>query len=186
MSLHSLKSGLGAYAKDIKLNLDSILSEEGAPDLSLNQIYGIALASAYGARDRCVVDAIYDEVLSVLSDAEIEAAKAAVAIMGMNNVYYRFVHLVSDKDYGKLPANLRMQVIGKPGIEKVDFELYSLAVSAINGCGMCMDAHVHEVTKAGVSKTGVQSCIRIASVISAAAQAVFVGNHEVAERLQAV
>jgi alkyl hydroperoxide reductase subunit D len=89
----------------------------------------------------------------------------------MNNVYYRFVHLVSDKEYGKLPAKLRMNVIGSPGIAKVDFELYALAVSAINGCGMCMDAHVHEVAKAGVSRVGVQSAIRIAAVVNATAQA---------------
>jgi len=78
---------------------------------------------------------------------------------------------MEDKDYSKLPAKLRMNVIGSPGIPKVDFELYSLAVSSINGCGMCMEAHVHEVTKGGVSKTGVQSAVRIASVINAAAQA---------------
>jgi alkyl hydroperoxide reductase subunit D len=65
-----------------------------------------------------------------------------------------------------------MQIIGKPGVEKIDFELTSLAVSAINGCGMCIDAHVAQATKAGVTKQGVQSTIKIASVINAAAQAV--------------
>lgn len=64
-----------------------------------------------------------------------------------------------------------MNVIGSPGIDKADFEMMSLAISAINGCGMCMDAHVHEITKVGISKQGVQSCIRIAAVINAAAQA---------------
>jgi alkyl hydroperoxide reductase subunit D len=66
-----------------------------------------------------------------------------------------------------------MNVIGNPGIAKVDFELYCLAVSAINGCGMCMEAHVHEVEKAGTSKLGVQSAIRIASVINSLAQAFY-------------
>ena len=176
MELQTLKSQLGDYAKDTKLNLGSILTEEGATDLSQNQIYGIALASAYATKNMATIQALLSESALALSAVEINAAKAAAAIMAMNNVYYRFVHLVGDKDYGKLPAKLRMNVIGAPGIAKVDFELYSLAVSAINGCGMCMDAHVHEVTKAGISKTGVQSCIRIAAVINAVAQAQIIGS----------
>lgn len=185
MNIQTLKNQLGDYAKDTKLNLGSVLSEEGAPDLKLNQIMGIALASAYSTKDATVIAAVAGEASSVLSEAEMNAAKAAATIMGMNNVYYRFLHLVHDKDYGKMPAKLRMNVIGAPGIEKVDFELYSLAVSAINGCGMCMDAHVHEVTKSGVSKTGVQSCIRIAAVINAAAQAVCIGALEEISRAAA-
>lgn len=170
MTIDHLKSTLGEHARDIKLNLGSVLSEEGAPGLSLPQIYGIALASAYATRDGALIGAILADA-SMLGDAHRQAAKSAATIMAMNNIYYRFSHLVSDKDYSSMPARLRMNVIGNPGIDKVDFELMSLAVSAINGCGMCMDAHVHEVIKAGISKQGVQSCIRIASVINAAAQA---------------
>lgn len=177
MSLQELKSQLGEYAKDIKLNLGSVLTEEGAPDLKQNQIYGIALASAYATKNPVVVSAVLHEA-SVLSAEEIHAAKGAATIMAMNNIYYRFTHLVSDKEFAKMGAKLRMNVIGAPGIAKVDFELYSLAVSAINGCGMCMDAHVHEVVKAGVSKTGVQSAVRIAAVINAAAQAVTIKDME--------
>ena len=157
------------------------LSPEGAADLTPNQIAGIALASAYATRSVAVIDALKQEFASTLSDAERNATKAAASVMAMNNVYYRFAHLVSDKDYAKLPAKLRMNVIGSPGIPKVDFELYSLAISAINGCGMCMDAHVAEVTKAGISKTGVQSCIRVASVVNAAAQALAIGETEAAQ-----
>lgn len=170
MSLSTLRNALGDYAKDTKLNLGKVFEEDGAPGLSQTQVYAIALASAYASKHADVVHAITAET-AALPAAHIEAAKAAATIMGMNNVYYRFLHLVSDKEYSKMPANLRMNIIGNPGIDKVDFELMSLAVSAINGCGMCMDAHVHEVVKGGVSKQGVQSAIRIAAVIMAAAQA---------------
>jgi alkyl hydroperoxide reductase subunit D len=170
-----LRSSLGEYAKDIKLNLGNVLSEEGAPGLQANQIAAIALASAYATKQPQVIAAIAEQAAEHSSPEEIEAAKAAATIMGMNNIYYRFVHLASDKDYQTMPANLRMNVIGKPGIEKVDFEMMSLAVSAINGCGMCIDAHVHEVVKAGISKQAVQSVIRIAAVVNAAAQAVEIG-----------
>lgn len=175
MSLESLKDTLGDYAKDIKLNASTVLTTDGAPDLTLNQIAGIALASAYATKNAQVVAAISAEVTATLSEAELAAAKAAATIMGMNNVYYRFVHLVGG-DYAKMPAKLRMNVIGQPGIAKVDFELYSLAVSAMNGCGMCMEAHVHEVAKGGISPLGVQSAIRIAAVVSALAQAQFVAT----------
>ena len=99
------------------------------------------------------------------------AARAAAAIMGMNNVYYRFVHLVGNDEYAKLPAKLRMNVIGSPGIDKTDFELYSLAVSAINGCGACVAAHEKVVRKAGIAAEGVQSAVRIAAVIHGVAVA---------------
>ena len=168
MSLEQLKDQLPDYAKDIRLNLSSVLTAEGAPDLSINQIHGVALSSAYATRNQTVIAAIKAEVS--LSDAEHEAAKAAATIMGMNNIYYRFVHLVGDEEYKKMPAKLRMNIIGAPGIPKVDFELYSLAVSAINGCGMCIEAHNHDVLKAGGTKIGIQSAIRIAAVINATAQ----------------
>jgi alkyl hydroperoxide reductase subunit D len=103
-----------------------------------------------------------------LSAEALTAAKAAAAIMGMNNIYYRFVHLVGG-DYEKLPARLRMNIIGKPGIEKVDFELWSLAVSAVNGCGMCLTAHEKVVRDGGLSQEQVQAAVRIAAVVHAVA-----------------
>lgn len=174
MSLPQLRSSLGEYAKDIKLNLGSVLTEEGAPGLTLNQISQIAIASAYATKEKKVIAAIKDELAGNLSEVELNAAKAAATIMAMNNVYYRFIHLSSDKEYASLPANLRMNIMAKPGVDKVDFELTSLAVSAVEGCGMCIDSHIREVNKHGISKEGVQSSIRIASVINAAAQAVLI------------
>lgn len=173
--LSGLKNALGPYAKDIKLNLSAVLREDPGSSLSVKQIAGIALASAYATKHPDVINAIHGELAGELDEADINAAKAAATMMAMNNVYYRFVHLASDKEYGKMAAGLRMNVVGNPGVEKVDFELYSLAVSAINGCGMCIDAHVMQVEKAGVSKPGVQHTIRIASVLTASAQALIIG-----------
>lgn len=175
MSVQELRNSLGEYAKDIKLNIGNVLSEEGAPGLSQSQIYQIALGSAYATKNPTVINAVKAEVEGKLSEAETNAVKAAATIMAMNNIYYRFIHLASDKDFGTMPANLRMNVMANPGIPKVDFELISLAVSAIEGCGMCMDAHVREVVKGGVSKQGTQSAIRIAATINAAHQAVVIG-----------
>ena len=131
--------------------------------------YGCFLASAWATGNPALIRAITGEVDGKLSAEAVNAAKAAAAVMGMNNVYYRFVHLASAKDYKTLPARLRMNVIANPGVEKADFELWSLAVSAINGCGMCIDAHDTELRTHGVTAEQIQTAVRIASVVNAAA-----------------
>jgi alkyl hydroperoxide reductase subunit D len=161
----TLKNLLPEYAKDLRLNVSTVLSPEGAPGLTEQQILATALASAVAARNSTLLRGIEALVSGHLDPAQIDAARAAATIMGMNNVYYRFTHLVGSDDYRTLPAKLRMSVIGNPGVPKVDFELYSLAVSAINGCGTCVAAHEKVVRAAGVSVEGVQSAVRIAAVI---------------------
>lgn len=169
-SVEAIRDALPDFAKDIRLNLGNVLSEDGAPELTLKQIHHIVLVSAYATRNAQLVGAVEAEV-STLSEAEIQATKAAATIMAMNNVYYRFVHLSNDAEFKTMPAKLRMNVIANPGVPKVDFELMSLAVSAINGCGMCIEAHAHELQKQGSSKLQIQSAIRIAATMNATAQA---------------
>ena len=171
MTLEQLKNQLPDYAKDIRLNLSMIFGEEGAPDLTKNQLYAIALASAYAGKNAAVIASI--ETLAEeaqLSEAEKLGAKSAASIMAMNNIYYRFLHLSNDAAFAALPAKLRMNVIGNPGTDKIDFELNCLAVSAINGCGMCIESHTHALLKAGVSKLAIQSSIRVAAILQAVAQ----------------
>ena len=165
MDFTNLKNLIPDHGRDLKLNLGVVLSVEGSPGLSAEQIAGVALASTVAARNPTLLAEIETQASSVLDAAHVSAARAAATIMGMNNGYYRFTHLVGNDEYAKLPARLRMNVIGNPGIDKTDFELYSLAVSAINGCGSCMAAHEKIVRKAGVTAEGVQSAVRIAAVI---------------------
>jgi len=169
MSLDDIKGQLPDYAKDLRLNLDSVLSESGAPGLNPKQIAIIAIASAIASRHEPLTTAIVQRFAGTLSEAEANAARAAAAIMAMNNVYYRFTHLVGDAEYGTLRANLRMNVMANPGAEKVDFELASLAVSAINGCGMCMESHEKTLKKHNVPALAIQSAARIAAVLHAVA-----------------
>jgi len=165
MSLEALRNRLPDYAKDLKLNLGSLATE---PVLDQQKLAGTFVASAMATGNAEVIKAIVAEFGPKLSAEALTAAKAAAGIMGMNNVYYRFVHLVGG-DYATLPAKLRMNVIGKPGVDKVDFELWSLAVSAINGCGMCMESHEKVVKHGGVTTEQVQAAVRVASVVNAAA-----------------
>ena len=166
MSLDALKSSLPDYAKDLKLNIGSLANETLLTD---QQKYGCFLAVAHAIGEPRTLQAIVGEVGDKLSPEAIRAAKAASAIMGMNNVYYRAIHLVSNTTYRTLPARLRMNVIGAPGIEKADFELYSLAVSAVNGCGMCLDAHEAELRKHGLTSEQIQAGLRIGAVVNGVA-----------------
>jgi lipoyl-dependent peroxiredoxin subunit D len=164
MALNDLKSALPDYAKDLKLNLGSVI---GNSDLPAQQLWGTVLACAIASRSAKVLAELEPEAKSNLKPEAYTAAKAAAAVMAMNNVYYRTRHLLSDPEYGNLRAGLRMNVIGNPGVEKVDFELWSLAVSAINGCGMCLDSHEQVLRNAGVSRETIQEAFKIAAVLQA-------------------
>jgi alkyl hydroperoxide reductase subunit D len=169
MSLDSIRDRIPEYARDLKLNLGSVLAPTGAPGLNEKQIAMIALATAIASRNGDLTQGIEAWAKPQLDDASINAARAAAAIMGMNNIYYRFLHLVEDSEYQTMPARLRMNVIGNPGIDKLDFELLSLAVSAVNGCGLCVSSHEKKLREGGVGRETIQSAVRIASVIHAVA-----------------
>jgi len=169
MSIDSIKQRIPDYAKDLKINLGNVLDPDQHDKLSAAQVWGTALACAIASRNRDLIEAVEADAAETLDAAYLNAARSAAAIMGMNNIYYRFLHLAGNDEYGRMQAKLRMTVIGNPGIDKADFELMSLAVSAINGCGMCIDSHEKVLTQAGVSAEAIQNAVRIAAVVHAVA-----------------
>ena len=166
MSIDQLKSSIPDFAKDVRLNLSTLASDE---TLTPQQKYGLMVACGIASRNPVVKAALVAEAAPHLEPAVLAAAKSAASIMAMNNVYYRFSHLVSNPEYRTMPAKLRMNVIGNPGVDKVTFELASLAVSAINGCGACLDSHERVVRQHDVSAQGVQSALKIGAVVHAVA-----------------
>lgn len=172
MNTDGLINMLPETAKDARLNVSSVLSETGAMGLSAEQIAMITLACALAADHHKVIDAVTTAVEDVLDTTAVDAARTANSIMAMNNVYYRFVHLVEDNNYATMPAKLRMNGMKSSGVETVDFELMSMAVSAINGCGMCMKSHNQTLLKHGVSAEAIQSAVRIAAVIHSVARTI--------------
>jgi len=166
MPLKDFAEALPDYAKDLRLNLTSILSDQLLGDERKN---GLLLACAHGSGYKPLVEAAEAEVAGKISDAYANAARGAAALMAMNNVYYRFVHLVANPEYGTMPAKLRMNFIGSHGIAKADFELFSLAVSAMNGCGMCIDSHERVLLEHGVKSDAIQSAVRVGAVMKALA-----------------
>lgn len=167
MKLDALMDGLPAYAKDLKLNFSSVVRQQ--TELTPQQAWGTLVASAIASRNQELASAVMDEAATHLSPEALEAAKGAAAIMGMNNIFYRFLHLVSNEKYRSMRAGLRMNVIRSHGIDPLDFELWSTAVSAINGCGACVDAHEKTLREKGISEEKILAAVRIASVTHAIA-----------------
>jgi len=165
MSMDALIDGLPNYAKDLKLNYSTLVRQnaETAPQ----RLWGAVVASAVATRNPELTEAVLSEAAKHLSAQALDAAKSAAAVMGMNNIYYRFLHLSSNEKYGTIPAKLRMNALRTHGVDPVDFELWSIAVSAINGCGKCVDSHERVVREKGVSEEEVLAIVRIASVIHA-------------------
>lgn len=166
MSLKDFAETLPDYAKDLRLNLSSILTDQL---LGETRKQGLLLACAHGSGYKPLVDAAEAEVAGKLDEPTANAARGAAAIMAMNNVYYRFVHLASNPEYGTMPAKLRMNFLGLHGTPKDDFELYSLAVSAMNGCGLCIDSHEKVLVGHGVKPDTIQGAARIGAVMKALA-----------------
>ena len=171
-ALDDLRAAMPEVARDIKLNLQAVLRET---TLSAPQKWGVAVAAAAAARNERLRVAVIADALREVAPAVVDDALAAAALMAMNNVYYRFRHLVGQEKgkegYAQKPARLRMNRMVKPAGSKVDFELFSLAVSAINGCGACMSAHEQVVTVGGLTEDQVHDAVRIAATVNAAAVA---------------
>ncbi|HVG24581.1 MAG TPA: carboxymuconolactone decarboxylase family protein [Thermoanaerobaculia bacterium] len=168
-AVEALRSSIPDVAKDIRLNLQSVL-QPGS--LTTAQRWGVAIASAVATRNAALRDAMIADAATEVGAEVIDDALAAAALMAMNNVYYRFRHLVGKESYSAMPARLRMQRIARPMTNKTDFELFCLAVSAINGCETCIRAHEDVVVKGGLSEDAVHDAVRIAATVNAAAVAV--------------
>jgi alkyl hydroperoxide reductase subunit D len=166
--LDAIRDAIPEAAKDIRVNLQSTLETSS---LGPAQRWGVAVACAAAARNVRLYQAVLAEARTQLDGAVVEDAQAAAALMGMNNILYRFRHMIGKPGYTSLPARLRMQRIAKPAGSKLDFELMCLAVSAINGCEACVRAHERVVLDGGMSEENVFDAVRIASSIHAAAVA---------------
>ncbi len=167
--LNQLRETLPEAARDIKINLSNVLQPAA---LNLAQTWGVALATAYAARNETLTKAVLaDAQAAGVEAAVLDDAKAAAILMGMNNVYYRFRHLIGKEDYSQKPARLRMMRLSQVATNKVDFELFCLAVSAVNNCEACLKSHEAVVIEGGLSNDQVHDAVRIGAVMHAAAVA---------------
>lgn len=168
-SLEELRAALPDAARDIKLNLQAVLAPGAA--LSDAQRWGVAVTAALASRNAALSEAILAEAAAHAEPSVLEDARAAAALMAMNNVYYRFRHVVAKPEYAQKPARLRMNRLAAPAADKTDLELFSLAASALNGCEACVRAHENAVLEGGLSQDHVHEAVRIAAVVHATAVA---------------
>jgi len=162
--LNALKERIPDYAKDIRLNLDGVLARSS---LDTADALGAALAAAYAARSKTIVDAIRGS--GALSEVDVNAALSAAALMGMNNVWYPYVEMAHDEDLKTQRAELRMNAYATHGgVDKKRFELFSLAASIVGKCHFCVASHYKMLKENGLSAQQLRDVGRIAAVITAA------------------
>ncbi len=168
-ALDLIREKLPEAAKDLKLNLQSVLRPE---NLTAPQVWGIATAAAYFIGRPDLTEAILAEARENGATEElIDDARASASIMGMNTVFYRFRHLVEKDVYGTIPARLRMVRMSQPKTDKTTFELMSMACATLAGCGMCIQAHEATLLQHGISEAGINDSVRIAAVLQGTAVA---------------
>lgn len=171
--IEAVRAAIPDSARDIKLNLQNVLQSN---TLDAGQRWGVALACAVASRNSKLRDAVLADAKREVAADVIDDAFAAAALMAMNNVFYRFRHMIGKPAYAQLPARLRMNRLAKPATTKINLELFSLAVSAIHGCETCVKAHERVVLEGGMSEEQVHDAVRIAAVIHATAVALELGE----------
>jgi alkyl hydroperoxide reductase subunit D len=166
--LNSIKELIPDYAKDIRLNIDGTIARSS---LEGNDAVGVALAAAFAAKSRKLVDIILAS--AVLTPEESNAVLTASALMGMNNVWYPYIEMADDTDLKSQPAQLRMNAYAtNGGIDKRRFEMFALAASVVGKCHFCVRSHFELLQKEGMSSVQLRDVGRIAAVINAAAQTI--------------
>jgi alkyl hydroperoxide reductase subunit D len=167
--LNSIKELIPDYAKDIRLNLDGTIARSS---LEGNDAVGVALAAAFAAKSRTIIEAIRSS--GVLSAEELNGAQTAAALMGMNNVWYPFVEMADDADLKTQRAELRMGAYASHGgVDKRRFEMYALAASIVGKCHFCVKSHFALLkNEQGMSVQQLRDVGRIAAVVNAAAQVI--------------
>ena len=167
MTLAELADSLPDYAKDLRVNLQNVLNQA---ELSPQQTWSVAVSCALACRNIKLTQSVLQEAgARLLSPEAMIAAKAASAIMGMNNIFYRFRHIIGREEYSDIPARLRMQAIRSHGGDPLDFELCCLAVSSINGCEACVKSHEAVLREKGLKEETILASIRVAATLHAIA-----------------
>jgi alkyl hydroperoxide reductase subunit D len=166
--LNALKERIPDYARDVRLNLDGVIARSS---LDAADAVGAALAAAYAARSKTIVDAI--RASGQLSETDTNAALSAAALMGMNNVWYPYVEMANDEDLRTQRAELRMNAYATHGgVDKKRFELFALAASIVGKCHFCVVSHYKMLKENGLTAQQLRDVGRIAAVVTAAANVI--------------
>lgn len=175
MPLSSLRDALPSYADDQKRNLTTLVEEAILTD---QQKWGCLLACACATGSPLLIRAVEDDAAAHLSPTACAAAKSAATIMAMNTIYYAAINQLKNHDYRSQPPGLSMSALSQSDVDKIDFELWAFAVSAVRKCEVCLNVHEAELHKRNVPLERAQAALRIAAVKSAVATAVAIESVE--------
>lgn len=162
--LQTLDNADFRYIRDLKVNVGNVLVTQ---HLTEKEAALLALSIAANQKNNTLISGF--QKLAVEKEATIEEQNEAIScasLLAGNNVFYRFRHFQQKESYNTMQAKIKMNIMMKPVLGKEFFELISLAVSAVNGCEMCVNAHEHSVIELGASEERVWDAIRLAAVIT--------------------
>ncbi|MCL2309408.1 MAG: carboxymuconolactone decarboxylase family protein [Proteobacteria bacterium] len=161
--LAALKERIPDYAKDIRLNLDSVLERSPLPR---DEALGCALAAAFSAKSRELVTMLR----GAMPEAEAHGALTAASLMGMNNVWYSYIDMADDEGIKKQQPGLRMNAYATHGgVTQRQFEMWALSASLVGKCRYCVSSHVIALKKTGASDAELKEVGRIAAAVNAVA-----------------
>lgn len=170
-ALDMLEAGESRYLKDLRINLKNALQTD---HLTEKEAYLLAVSIAANERNRELMKVFRGEAISRgASREEVAEAVACASLLASNNVLYRFRHFTGKDKYQQLPARIKMNIMMKPVLGKEFFELMSLAISAVNGCEMCVNAHENSLLELGTSEERIFDAIRLSSVITSLGKIVY-------------
>jgi lipoyl-dependent peroxiredoxin subunit D len=169
--LSLLENGESRYLRDFKLNFNSTLTSE---HLSTKEAGLIGLSIAVNNLNQPLTE-FYTRFSQEngATSGDIAEAAACASLLASNNVFYRFRHFTQKEKYSQIPARIRMQIMMKPVTGKEFFELLSLAISAVNGCEMCVNAHEDSLIKLGTTEERIFDAVRIASLVTATGKIIY-------------
>lgn len=151
------------YVKDMRINLTNALSY---PNLNKKESYLLALAVAVNEKNTPLIDSFTKLAeTEMVTQEELNEVYACVSLMNVNNVFYRFRHFTKKDYYQQTPAGIKMSIMLNPVLGKEFFELLSLAISAVNGCEMCVNAHEQSVIQHGATEARIYDAIRLVSIV---------------------
>ncbi|SHE99867.1 carboxymuconolactone decarboxylase family protein [Flavisolibacter ginsengisoli] len=155
------------YLKDLKINVTNSLN---AGTFTKKEAYLLAYAVAVNEKNEVLQKAFgaFAEKEGA-SDKELAEIISCTSLLNANNVYYRFRHFMHDEFYNNTQAGIRMSIMANPLLGKEFFELVSLAVSALNGCELCVTSHEKTLIGHGTAKQRIHDAIRLTAVIKSLA-----------------
>jgi alkyl hydroperoxide reductase subunit D len=161
--LETIVSNDNRYLRDLKVNLGNALQYQ---TLSKKESYLLALSVAINEKNKLAIESFTKLANNEGStEAEIAETYACVSLLNANNVLYRFRHFTKKDVYQNSPAGIKMSIMMNPVFGKEFFELMSLAVSALNGCELCVNAHEASLLKLGTSENRIFDAIKLTAIV---------------------